>query len=319
MKLCRSYVARDQWKDAQALLINLHRTCTTPDGQDDKSKGTQLLEIYALQLRISGAQDDIVKKRELFDKTKDIITVKDPRSQSIIRECWAEMYGDEGQWLKSKPEFFTAFTNYDEIGNAAKAKSCIKGLVVAHILSGQLTNPFEARELKVYQMDKEVEAVSQLRTAFERCDMSLFARAMDEIRKSKDTFIIKHLGSVEWEFHCRTIQTIIKSYRRIRLQHLAQYLRIPIDRVEELLIHLIHDGAVIGRIDQVAGVLDLSQRAGGGQKKWTALSEWARAVDGLVTTLPQPVSSSTRQRLYMDDMPPQYMMERGMGMGGMLY
>jgi len=238
---------------------------------------------------MSAATGDQVKLKELFDKTKDLTAaVKDPRSQSIIRECWGQMFGDEGQWAKAKAEFFSAFIHYDEIGNAEKAKQCLKYVVVSHMLSGSDANPFDAREAKVYQNDKDIEVISQLRSAYEKCDVNGFTRALQEVDKAKDPFINKHLTSMTSDFQARSIISLIKSYRRIKIQHLAQQLNEDPARIEDILVHLILDGTILARIDQVRGILDLTQRSGGGAKKYSAIEVWANSLSSLTTNLPQP-------------------------------
>jgi COP9 signalosome complex subunit 2 len=292
MKLCRAYINRNAYDEASEVLNGLHKSCQTHDGQDDKkTKGSELLEIYSLQLMISAAQGDNVRLKELFEKTKDLTAaVKDPRSQSIIRECWGMMFGDEGQWQRAKAEFFSAFVSYDEIGNAVKAKQCLKYVVVSNMLSGSDANPFDDRAAKVYENDKEIALIGQLRNSFEKCDVNAFNRSLDEINRAKDHFIQKHLESMVNDFQARSIISMIKSYRRIRITHLAEQLRVDPGRVEEILIHLILDGAVLGKIDQVKGMLDLTQRTGGGAKKYGALDIWAGTLQTLANNLPQPAS-----------------------------
>ena len=56
MKLCRSYIERHDYANAQRVLDRLHNTCKLPDGSDDrKNKGAELIEIYA------AAHQDIVR------------------------------------------------------------------------------------------------------------------------------------------------------------------------------------------------------------------------------------------------------------------
>ena len=38
------------------ILCQLHQSCQTDDGEDDLKKGTQLLEIYALEIQTYTAQ-----------------------------------------------------------------------------------------------------------------------------------------------------------------------------------------------------------------------------------------------------------------------
>lgn len=157
---------------------------------DKRNKGGELLEIYALQIKMSLDRGDTLRMRELYEKTRDLsAAVKDPRSQSVIRECWGRMFGEEGQWQRSYAEFYSAFTHYQEIGNRDKAKQCLKYVVVANMLSGGEQNPFDAREAKVYQNEADVAAIGQLRQAYEKCDVDAFTNALDEIQRAGDTFI----------------------------------------------------------------------------------------------------------------------------------
>lgn len=92
MKLCRRYLASGQFSKAESLLLEMHDSCRLPDGSDDLSKGSQLLEIYALQVQLLSAQGDSFRLKELFEKTRNLNTeVNDPRSMSIIQECWGKL------------------------------------------------------------------------------------------------------------------------------------------------------------------------------------------------------------------------------------
>lgn len=47
-------------------LRELHRSCQTEDGADDLKKGTQLLEIYALEIQLHTEQKNNKKLKELY-------------------------------------------------------------------------------------------------------------------------------------------------------------------------------------------------------------------------------------------------------------
>ena len=48
------------------VLRELHRSCQTEDGRDDTKKGTQLLEIYALEIQLHSEQRNSKKLKELY-------------------------------------------------------------------------------------------------------------------------------------------------------------------------------------------------------------------------------------------------------------
>jgi COP9 signalosome complex subunit 2 len=291
MKLCKTYVDKEDYPAAHTVLAKLHKSCLTASGQDDKkNKGSELLEIYALQIKLSFAAHDANKMKELYEKTKDLTAaVKDPRSQSIIRECWGQMFGDEGQWQRAYVEFYQAFSYYQEVGNRERAKQCLKYVVVANMLSGGEQNPFDAREAKVYQNEPDIAAIVNLRTAFERSDVSAFTASLNEINKSADKFIKTHLHSMIRDFQSRAVLSIVKSYRRIKLDYLAQALTVSKEKVEQILVQLILDGELAGKIDQVKGLLDLTGNAAGGAKKYNALLTWTNTLNHLTQTIAQPL------------------------------
>ena len=47
-------------------------SCTTQDGEDDLKKGTQLLEIYALEIQMYTAQKNNKKLKTLYDQSLHI-------------------------------------------------------------------------------------------------------------------------------------------------------------------------------------------------------------------------------------------------------
>jgi len=62
-------------------------SCRLPDGRDDPSKSSELLELYALQCRISALSNNTLKLQALYEKTKNLnAAVKDPKSVSVIKE-----------------------------------------------------------------------------------------------------------------------------------------------------------------------------------------------------------------------------------------
>ena len=48
------------------VLRELHRSCQTEEGQDDLKKGTQLLEIYALEIQMHTEAKNSKKLKELY-------------------------------------------------------------------------------------------------------------------------------------------------------------------------------------------------------------------------------------------------------------
>lgn len=77
VKLCKLYVDTKQYKLAYDTLNNLHRSCMIVNESgvlvDDRvDKASELLEIYAIEIRISFAQHNVSAMRSLYEATKDL-------------------------------------------------------------------------------------------------------------------------------------------------------------------------------------------------------------------------------------------------------
>jgi len=290
MRRCNEFVAMQEWEKARKLLRKQHNTCLLPDGCDDqKNKGSELMDIYALEMKIAFETKTQAKTKELYKRTKDLTAaVNNPKSLSIIRECWGKMFGDDGSWQRAHEEFFKAFITYQEAGQTDNAKRCLNYVVVSNMLAGGVTNPFDSREAAVFQNDKALQAVSALRKAYEKKDVTGFTDSLASFKKVADEWVMNHMGSMITDFHKQYIMKFVKPYRRLRIAYLAKALRIEAKQCEDYLVQLVLDGEIQGRIDQVEGLLDLSQRTQGGSKKYQMLETWCGTLESLTNSLPQP-------------------------------
>jgi COP9 signalosome complex subunit 2 len=123
MKLCKTYIDAEAYGDAHRVLRSLHEWCQTVDQHgnivDDRKKGSELLEIYALEIRLSAVENNVTQMRSLYEATKDLsAAVKNPRSQSVIRECWGLMFSHDHQWQRAYAEFYSYVLYYNNSTSA---------------------------------------------------------------------------------------------------------------------------------------------------------------------------------------------------------
>jgi len=76
-----------------------------------------------------------------------------------------------------------------------------------------------------------------------------------------DAFIRLYIGELLRSLRTQYLIDLIKPYTRLELSFLAQQLNVDKDEVEELLIGLILDGKVEGRINQVTMRLELDKQS----------------------------------------------------------
>ena len=80
------YLDRSEWGLLTRVLKELHKSCQNEDGSDDMSKGTQLLEVYALEIQMYTEQKDTKKLKVLYEKSLRIKSaIPHPLIMGIIR------------------------------------------------------------------------------------------------------------------------------------------------------------------------------------------------------------------------------------------
>lgn len=85
-KLGKLYFDRTDFTKLAKILKQLHQSCQTDDGEDDLKKGTQLLEIYALEIQMYTAQKNNKKLKTLYEQSLHIKSaIPHPLIMGVIR------------------------------------------------------------------------------------------------------------------------------------------------------------------------------------------------------------------------------------------
>ncbi len=211
-------------------------------------------------MQLMAAKNDRIALNELFERTNGLASdISDPAAMSIIKECWGKMYGSMNQWTKAYNNFFDAFRSYQQIGDA-NVKQCLKYVVIASMLAEEVANPFATQEAGVYQNDVEIMPIGKLLSAFEEDDIVGFESVLnkDKSRILNDDFIAENMASVQLRLRSRVLVKLIKPYRRVKLKWLCRQLNAKMEEVENLVVNLILDGSINGRLDQMNSLLDLT-------------------------------------------------------------
>merc|ERR1719201_3163007 len=272
----------------------LHKTCQKPDGTDDVSKGSHLLEVYALEIQMCALTKNSVRMKDIYPKTINLTSaIADPRNIAVIRESGGKMYMSEKKWEAAYNEFFEAFKNYQETGNASRAKIMLKYVVLANMLALSSINPFDSREAKVYQDDPEISAMANLRIAYEQNDIQSIDQLLTNpsYKIASDDFICTYLQDLLRNIRLQVLQNIIKPYRCISLEFLAKEINVDNDEVTSLLVQLILDEKITARIDGTEGFLHVNSGSSEDMKKFNNIQRWVdsfeRIHNGLLGKLGQ--------------------------------
>merc|ERR1719487_73944 len=253
------------------MVHTLHKTCQKPDGTDDVSKGSHLLEVYALEIQMCALTKNSIRMKEIYPKTINLTSaIADPRNIAVIRESGGKMFMSEKKWEAAYNEFFEGFKNYQETGNSTRAKTMLKYVVLANMLALSSINPFDSREAKVYQDDPEISAMASLRTAYEQNDIASIDKLLTNpsYKILSDVFIKTYLQDLLRNIRLQVLQNIIKPYRCISLDFLAKEINVPSEEVVSLLVQLILDEKITARIDGTEGFLHVNSGSSDDAKKF---------------------------------------------------
>ncbi|XP_075016135.1 COP9 signalosome complex subunit 2 isoform X5 [Calonectris borealis] len=281
-QLGKLYLEREEYGKLQKILRQLHQSCQTDDGEDDLKKGTQLLEIYALEIQMYTAQKNNKKLKALYEQSLHIKSaIPHPLIMGVIRECGGKMHLREGEFEKAHTDFFEAFKNYDESGSPRRT-TCLKYLVLANMLMKSGINPFDSQEAKPYKNDPEILAMTNLVSAYQNNDITEFEKILKTNHSNimDDPFIREHIEELLRNIRTQVLIKLIKPYTRIHIPFISKELNIDVADVESLLVQCILDNTIHGRIDQVNQLLELDHQKRGGAR-YTALDKWTNQLNSL--------------------------------------
>ncbi|TPX34401.1 hypothetical protein SmJEL517_g02974 [Synchytrium microbalum] len=292
LKLAKLWLDRGEYTRLNKILKQLYASCQNDDGSEDQKKGTLLLEIYALEIQMLTEQKNNKKLKALYNRTLHVKSaIPHPRIMGVIRECGGKMHMSEKEWEKAQIDFFEAFKNYDEAGSPQRIQ-CLKYLVLANMLMNSLINPFDSQETKPYKNDAQILPMTNLVNAYQRSDIREFEKILRDNQRHimDDPFIRTYIDDVLRNIRTKELERLIKPYTRIEIPFVSKQLNVAPDVVEELLVSLILDNKISGRIDQVEGRLELQQQSND-SLQYSAIDKWANNVSTLYKTAIKSSSS----------------------------
>jgi len=295
LKLAKLWLDRKQYNRLGKVLRDLHQATAGADGEDVAQKGTQLLEIYALEIQMHNETKNFKKLKEIYNASNSVRSaIPHPRILGVIKECGGKMWMGERQWNRASEDFFESFKNYDEAGSPQRIQ-VLKYLVLANMLTGSEVNPFDSQETKPYKNDPQIKAMTDLVDAYQRREVHTAEKILKDNRTiMDDPFIQSYIGELLRSLRTQYLIDLIKPYTRLELSFLAKQLNVDKDEVEDLLIGLILEGKVEGKIDQVSMRLELSTKQSLEKRRYDALDKWTGALESVHNAIVGKAQSGNR-------------------------
>lgn len=100
-KLGKVYLERGEFGKLASIIRQLKQNCNPHCHEIDPHKGTQLLEIYALEIQMYTEQKNNKQLKELYERSLKVRSaIPHPLIMSIIRECGGKMHLRSGDYVK---------------------------------------------------------------------------------------------------------------------------------------------------------------------------------------------------------------------------
>ena len=280
LKLCSLLLQQRAWGRLERTLDALRAHCTLADGSADSRKGTQLLEVLSVEIQMRTELRQAKALKGLYQRALRVKgAIPHPKVLGVIRECGGKMHMGARAWGAAATDFFEAFRSFDEAGAARRVK-CLKYLVLAQMLAASDVDPFDAPETKPYKNDPEVLAMTSLIGAYQRGDAQEFRAVLERNEGAimGDPFIRVHMESLLRQVREQVLLKLLRPYRSMRVAFAARELGVAPEEVEAMLVTLILDGKVQGRLDQVEGTLELECTDSGAQHLHEAVLGLSRSL-----------------------------------------
>merc|ERR1711994_80337 len=147
--------------------------------------------------------------------------------------------------------------------------------------------------------------MANLLDAFDTDNIKSFEGALSRGKHviMNDDFIVEHMPAVKLRIRSKVLVKLIKPYTRVKLQWLCRQLNATMPEVENLVVNLILDNSINGRLDQIHSLLDLNYSEKQ-DKLYGAMDAWISSV----ARLRNSISSRTGRQDF-----------GGRGMGGMAH
>jgi len=245
--------------EVERLMSILKQSCALPDGTDNPARAAQLLEIYCLEIMFCSVTHNAARMATIYPKTINLnAAVADPRIMGVIREEGGKMHMSEGHWDDAFDELNEAFRNFQQAGNNARAKTCLKYVALASMLSKTAVNPFDGREAKVFERDPEIAALTDLRRYLQDNDLKRFENVLSDKRNgiATEAVLMTYLEPLRRRMREHVLQNIIRPYQKVTIAFLAEALHLTEVELEAMLVNMIQHGDLgpATKIDQISGM-----------------------------------------------------------------
>lgn len=261
LRLARIYLSAKEIPKFEAIISQMEKSKDLASIEEIKTNA-KLLTIYcelnAMKVELYLERRDLsnlTKLMQFFAKIKlQQLASSENRVLSVLMEAEGVIAILEKNWEEADEFVRKAFQQYHELGHE-KTKEMLLLCTATSILTGAAINPFGSPEAQMFLQDDSVSAYSTLWTTFSDKNHREY---LDVLEKDCSSELFKRLdlvGDLRKAVLYGYLEKIVPSYKNLGVAYLSRELRIPEQMVLQILVEMIIDGRIHGRIDEVAKLL----------------------------------------------------------------
>ena len=259
MRASKMMLEKNELDKLEITLKELREKVQLPNGVYDEKK-VNIFDFLALEIKLASRNKDIATMKKLYAITQKNVSngLTDPRTLSIIQETGARIQLIEKNWEKARILFFDAFKNYQEIASP-DAKRMLQYTVIASILSYSTINPLFSQEGRVFADTPDFIKLDQFRKAFDNNDIPILLSLCNDksFIINNDAEFLLYKNDIMRNVRLKVIVSFVAPYDTISLEYMAKELMLDVKELIILLTDLILENKLLGKIDEISGVLNL--------------------------------------------------------------
>merc|ERR1719253_175243 len=225
-----------------------------------------LVEIHLIECKTHFAVGHIPKAKAALTASKtNANAIHCPPLLQAEIDLWSGLINArEKDFRTAYSYFFESFEAFHVSGDDAQAKHVLKYMLLNKVMMHQ---PREARSLAeskacLKYSGAELDAILAVAKALETRSLHDFEGTLTKYPVLKDDHIIEHhISDLNETLLEQNLMRIIEPFSRVEVAHVAELIKLPMERVQQKLSERILDKKITGTLDQGQGSLILPEPA----------------------------------------------------------